>query len=78
MFVADSHFSNEKESYVSMNLTRKEKFSRCFIKSSIMIGVLKKSFPSLSSADNKSSFDDIVSCQLMKIDDEWQLHYQSD
>ena len=56
-----------------MNLTMKVKFIRWVVKSSIVISVMNPEFPSLPSADDKSSFED-----LMKIDDNRQLHWQSD
>ena len=74
VFGTDFYFLHEYESLVRMNLTRKVKFLRWSMRLSIVIRMMNPAFPSLPSAADKSLFDDLISCPLMKIEDEWQLY----
>ena len=70
VFVAYLYFSYEYESLVRMNLIRKVKFLRWLIRLSIVIRIINLAFSTLPSAADKSSLDNLISCLLMKIEDE--------
>ena len=78
VFKANFHFVKVYDDSRSVNFTKKIKFFKWLIKSSIDKGIIKPNLPSFPLEPHKSSFDNFFSCPLMKIDEDLVLNYRRD